>query len=247
MTPEEARAILTGTVPTISEAIAKLAELKAACKSMLAANSVALVKTSSEGAEWKLEKEADGITIHSADAIGTGLRRFRAVTRLACSPKFFCDSCIDPTERKKWDTAVGGHTIVKSHAECDGVTTIWRLVVNGAFGVSPRDFVDIGTVEVDDMGHVWSYGRSLQADDIDTASCVRGANLPGSGWHVRPVKDELTGATHCDCTYVVLTDLKGWLPSSIVNMAMTGQFLDFFRLAKAHIARRKDEGVADEG
>jgi hypothetical protein len=247
ISPEEAIAELAGARPTIADAIAGLGDLKARCKTMLAANSAPDGKVSSEGAEWKLEKEAGGITIHSAEATGTGLRRFRAVTRLPCSPKYFRDSCIDNEERIKWDAAVGGHTGIKGHDECDAHTTIWRLVVNGAFGVSQRDFVDVATIELDGEGHVWAFGCSLSADDIGSDGCVRGVNYPGSGWHVRPVTDEATGEAHCECTYIVLTDLKGWLLSGVVNMAMTGQFQDFFRLAKAHVQKRKDAGIADDG
>jgi len=231
--------------PTVEDALSRMTELKAVCKRMLAANA-APSGTTSEGEAWRLEKEIEGLVIHSASVPGLSARRFRATTRLPCSPKFFRDSCVSFDERLKWDTAVAETSQLHGEDKCGEGSTIWRLIVNGAFGVSRRDFVEVGTIEIDDDRTLWSYGQSVAADDVPSGDCVRGVNYPGSGWVVRPAEGP-DGSKACDCSYVVLTDLKGWLLSSVVSMALTGQFTQFFKQARAHIESRLAGGAEDDG
>lgn len=230
--------------PPMASVESRLSDLKRVCKAMLAVNAAG--SATSEGVAWASESSKDGIVVDSAAVPGLSARRFRAVTRLPCSAKFFRDSCIAMDERLKWDTAVADFTELLGTDKCDVNTTVWHMSVNGAFGVSGRDFVDMATIESDSDGTVWSYGQSVLAGDVPSGACVRGVNYPGSGWRVKPIKSE-SGALQCECSYVVLSDLKGWLPSAVVRMAMSGQFADFFRLAKAHIAKRLEGGAKDDG
>tara|TARA_Y100000780_G_C13625017_1_gene394140 strand:- start:227 stop:916 length:690 start_codon:yes stop_codon:yes gene_type:complete len=224
--------------------VPQLPHLKRVCKAMLAMNAEG--STTSEGVAWTSESSNDGLIVESAAVPGLSARRFRAVTRLPCSASFFRDSCIAMDERLKWDTAVANYTELLGPGKCGANTTVWHLAVNGAFGVAGRDFVDFGVVEADSDGTVWSYGQSVQAEDVQSGDCVRGVNYPGSGWRVRPIKSG-SDSFECECSYVVLSDLKGWLPSAIVRMAMSGQFADFFRLARAHIEKRLEGGATDDG
>jgi hypothetical protein len=207
--------------------------LRAVCKDLLLHN--ATESTTSEGAEWSLEKEAEDVTVWSAPVPGMSCRRFRAVTRLPCTPSFFRDRVIAVDERLKWDPTISSYEELRPDLGGEGSGSFWRMVVNGAFGVSKRDFVDFGVVETDDSGILWSYGMSVKHDELSSGDCVRGVNFPGSGWRVLPVLNDDGACRSCECHYIVLSDLRGWLLSSVVNMAMTGQFLQFFRLARDHI------------
>ena len=82
----------------------------------------------------------------------------------------------------------------------------------------------------------------------ESSSFVRGANF-GSGWVVEllagPSDASATaaplprGATHggwTRVTYIVQSDLKGWLPAAVVNASMVNMFVTFFDNLIAHMA-----------
>jgi hypothetical protein len=80
---------------------------------------------------------------------------------------------------------------------------------------------------------------------------VRGVNSPGCGWVLEPLppqrKDDASGkdgsrlpTNHngwVRVTYVVQSDLKGWLPPSVISASMVGMFGSFFGDMLAHMEK----------
>jgi len=63
-------------------------------------------------------------------------------------------------------------------------------------------------------GRECSWGASVDHKDIPISKgCVRAVSFI-TGWHLRPVKDSPDKTL---CTRVIHVDLKGWIPSSLIN------------------------------
>jgi hypothetical protein len=80
-------------------------------------------------------------------------------------------------------------------------------------------------------GTIFAIGHSVPEEDgvfEQTPDYVRGAVLEGSGWHCKPVLGP-NGEQWCEMTYVILIDLKGWVPAFVVNGALAWTFEAYFR------------------
>lgn len=198
------------------------------CHSKLVINLDPATALSSDGTSWAMETETEGVRIESCST-ASSIRRFRAVTEID-APAHAVARCLHWEERGKWDTNMASHRVV-----CDigGDATIGHYVVNGAFGVSKRDFVDALCVRNEDDGAVWSFGLSVEHADAPVSSdAVRGFNFPGCGWCAQPIPS----SSRCTFSYVISTDLKGWIPSMIVNRAMAGSMLALIQQMRHHLA-----------
>jgi hypothetical protein len=69
---------------------------------------------------------------------------------------------------------------------------------------------------------------------------VRGANFPGCGWHVTASKNG-EGKVVTLVTYIIHTDLKGWFPKIVVNNAIAGSYVDFFKNSSEAMKTYKKE------
>lgn len=79
---------------------------------------------------------------------------------------------------------------------------------------------------------------------------VRGEVLPGSGWHIQPLAPSGTGTARCKLTYVIFTDIKGWIPQWTVNAAMADTFANYYRHLSSFMARQRPadiDGIDGDG
>jgi hypothetical protein len=142
---------------------------------------------------------------------------------------------------------------------------IFRSATKAVGPISGRDFVDC--VYLGPLGALPESVRSAapagleqviinggsglpngHASFTETSAFVRGFNHPGCGWVLQP----LSGPSDASSTaavpsnsdgwtrvyYVVQSELKGWLPTAVVNSSMVGMFTTFFTNFLAHMAKK---------
>jgi len=121
--------------------------------------------------------------------------------------------------------------------------------------ISARDFVDINYLrhDVDLQGKVYAVvscgGVTPELEVIHqtkypqvfpvASGVVRGRTSGACGWYIEQDRDPATGECNDSCTvsYVVHSDIKGWLPSMLINSTIGGTFAAFFEgLKKARAA-----------
>lgn len=66
-----------------------------------------------------------------------------------------------------------------------------------------------------------------------------GAAAAGSAWHVEPSP---TG-TGVRLYYVLLSDIKGWIPTAIVNSAVTTSIGDYYKNLRALLGKDATAGT----
>lgn len=116
----------------------------------------------------------------------------------------------------KWDDSLHDMYVLRGLGKD---TDLIRIATKGMLTISSRDFTDISVVEELEDGTILAYGQSVALEEHpEESGFVRAWNLPGCGWRIRPV--DVAGKPHADIDYVILSDLKGWLPSWTINSAM---------------------------
>lgn len=219
---------------------------------------------SADGAPWsEASRKPDlHLTIFRSDAKGSSYARFKAVCVLPHAPAVLARFVADNETRMKWDSNIAR---LETHAlDPAGAASplpagakfyLLRCQTHAVGPISARDFVDaVATYALPD-GRIVNGGASV----VDAARCperkgtVRGWNTPGGGWVFEPVRvpaaaDGIGGErVHTRVIYVIHSDLRGWMPSGVVNSALTSTYVAFFTdLRKAMAAAvAPDEGQAE--
>ena len=105
--------------------------------------------------------------------------------------------------------------------------------------------VDFQHTEIDEHGVMLGFGSSVTLGERPAVSgAVRGVNHPGCGWRFTPVwPDGQSGdpdeAPSTALTYVIHTDLKGWLPAWAINSSMTSTFHQLVTSATSYMGESK--------
>jgi len=116
--------------------------------------------------------------------------------------------------------------------------------------ISARDFVDVNYLrhDVDLRGKCYAvvscggvtselanFHESKHPDVYPVVSgVVRGITSGGCGWYIEQDRDPRTGeyTDACAVSYVIHSDIKGWLPTVLINSTVGGTFADFFQAVK---------------
>ena len=193
-------------------------------------------------AGWTSEgSPAPGVVSHSIAVAGASLRKYRAVGVVKAPAARVARLLWSPDLRLQWDLSYAGidnlaASVVEPAAAGDGVlagdeVVLQRMRVKAVLVVSQRDFVCMHLRRELADGTIFAIGHSVPEEDgvfEPTPDYVRGAVLEGSGWHCKPVLGP-NGEQWCEMTYVILIDLKGWVPAFVVNGALAWTFEAYFR------------------
>jgi hypothetical protein len=203
-----------------------------------------LSNTTSDGESWAVEKDTDNIKVLSARIPDQKIKRWKVIGEVECgSPEVLWRLIGEYEYRLKWDTALRMGRNIALHE--NGIETVYYQVNEAAGGwISPRDFVDIRqTRAYTDNGRAaietWccsldpNEGARLQAVE---GSYVRGENLAGGGFKVITTSD-----TTCEITMLAVTDIKGSLPVSIINSAMSSTFVSMVQGMRTCLAKKTVE------
>jgi hypothetical protein len=140
----------------------------------------------------------------------------------------------------EWDDSLSDGRDVARYADqmVDFITYSSKEAAGG--WISPRAFVDIRKMAVLEDGTLqcWCVGiesppespLAAEFDSLeiveDKPGMVRGQNKPGSGFQVEIMKDNDDGSLNeYRLTILSCSDVKGSIPVSIINGALTSQFM----------------------
>lgn len=178
---------------------------------------------------WDLEKEKNGITVHTRAVEGSALKEFRGKTKLQSDLKTVISLMEDNPNYVNWFKNC-------KHAEAVKVLNTrekYIYIRNGApWPVNDRDFV-IHTVFSQDKntGAVTYTIRPVANIVAEKDGLVRGT-LNGF-WKFVPVGNEI------EVTYQILSDPGGGIPTSIANLAVVNIPYETLKAMKEKVTESK--------
>lgn len=194
--------------------------------------------TTAEGAPWVLSTRREDLhlTVYHAAVPGSPTYRFKAVCLMPFHPAVTAQFLSDGVGRLRWDPAVSRLDCIPVADTPRGRVHLLHSQTKAVGPISSRDFVDVVAVVRTPSGGYANGGGSVTDPRLpEQRGVVRGWNSGGGGWTFEPV-EEAGGADagpRCRVTYVIHSDLKGWLPALIINSAITGNYVTFFSGALA--------------
>eukprot|EP00164_Ancoracysta_twista_P012608 GFYU01019844.1.p1 GENE.GFYU01019844.1~~GFYU01019844.1.p1 ORF type:complete len:195 (-),score=21.19 GFYU01019844.1:51-635(-) len=163
---------------------------------------------------WKLFPESGGVA--AVKGIGTINRPTHEIA----------DIIIDSSRKMEMDT------LLAETRDLETPNLQMRVMYNAYKSVwptSPRDFCYITFYQHDGTGTYILVGRSCEHPDCPERKGYVRADLQHSGWILEPADDKNTSTK---ATYIVQIDLKGTIPTRIMNQASTKQPLCIYELRK---------------
>jgi hypothetical protein len=189
--------------------------------------------------DWKLEKEtADGDKVYSKKMPGVG-----KVLKLTGTISFPAHQLLHEVLSRAESIPKWNPTILEAHMiqVIDAHTDIsYQIAKEGGGGiVSSRDFVILRHWGMKDSCYV-SAGISVKHPKVPpNKQYVRGESGP-SCWVLRPILDD---EDQCVFQWLLNVNLKGWLPNSIVQSALTTSMLDYIIYLRRYTEKLKQEGL----
>ncbi len=205
------------------------------------------VATASIGGLGRLAPGASGRVLRTW-VDGSRFAKFRLDLVLPFPLRFVMRCCNE--ERLDWDNALSRIDVLRP---CSDECAIELYATRKQFGISPRAFVDTKwSIDFED-GATWSFSASrplnlpVPGDAVARlpGAHTRGVNHPGSAWVFEPVKTdgagiggggEQEGGTRM--SQVIHSDLRGWMPPSLVNASMNTHLNGFAKKLVAYAAKQ---------
>lgn len=215
----------------------------------VAALLASLGEAHASGAPWAAHSSVPRLrlTVHSALVPGVAARAFRGTCLLPYPVAVVYALLGDLRARERWD-----RNIVRLDTRAvAGGATVFYSVTKPVGPISGRDFVDAtwrgelsalpaevrtgaGAAALA-AGALVNGGAGMEAGHADfpaSAAMVRGLNH-ASGWVLEPCAPDAgtsgqAGSAWTRISYLVQPELKGWMPTSLVNATLAGMFTAFF-------------------
>lgn len=201
--------------------------------------SILLADTGAAGdGDWRAESDPmEGVKSWSIAVPGQSLRKFKASGVIeGMKPEELAHLLWDRDQRLTWDTSYAGIDLIERFSVADAETAeagLYRLAIHRVLTVSARDFVSLQLKKTMEDGSVVSVAFSVKDERVpEVSGFVRGEVLPGSAWRCVPVKDAEGKVTGTELFYVILTDIKGWVPTAMVNASITATFSTYYSLLR---------------
>jgi hypothetical protein len=219
------------------------------------------------GAAWAPHSTSAKLrmTIVSAATPGVSAHAFRATALLPYAPGTIFTALGDLRAREKWDSNIARLDSRPVGGGAGGAGSAVFYSATKAVGpISGREFLDatwrgaasaLPTAELRaaaPAGALVNCGCGLPEGHVafpPDARLVRGLNHP-SGWIFEPL-DAVTATTAAAsgpplpansdgwtrATYLVQPELKGWMPSAVINATLAGMYTTFFSELLAAMSR----------
>lgn len=172
---------------------------------------------------WQGGYVKDGITIHTNQT--SDIMSFRGYGEIhRCSPEILRLFIVQIDQRSYWDPTFLQGTY---NVEVSPAVRIMTHSYDAPFPVSPRDFVTIGAERLEEDGTLIAGVQSIVREDLpERRGYVRG-ELRSSGFVIKPIPPE-PGIDYPRCAvyYLATVDVKGWLPTWVVNLVNAQQPLN---------------------
>jgi len=207
---------------------------------------------SADGTPWVSGHTSPSLTVYHCSVPGSSRLRFKAVGVVPRAPSAVCRFVGDTAKRLTWDSNIAAlevHPLPASETSA-GQAFLLHSSTRAVGPISARDFVDavavVGPLAPD--GRYANGGVSVEDDAHfpQRAGFVRGWNSAGGGWLFEPLRAADGRSVHTRIHYVIQTDLRGWLPTLIVNNALTGSYITFFKDLTEALTAGVPEGEGQE-
>ncbi|PNF43454.1 hypothetical protein B7P43_G11487 [Cryptotermes secundus] len=187
--------------------------------------------------DWKLEREtAEGDTVYSKKMPHVG-KVLKLTGIVDFPPDQLLNELFSNVENiPNWNPSI---LEVRTVQVIDAHTDINYQVAKEAGGgiVSSRDFVILRHWEMRDQCYI-SAGISIKHPNVPPVKqYVRGDNGP-TCWVMRPIAGD---ENRCIFQWLLNVDLKGWLPHSVVESALTTTMLDHLRYMREYTEKLKQQ------
>lgn len=223
-------------LPTVMLPLPEIAQLKTLARMGLDKMKANVGSLGSEGHPWIETSFNKALNMHMYQCdVGGGMhRRHKAVIDVPYAPRYFLDALLNDARRLVWDGSVATLTSqpIGTPEDC-----LWLQhgVTKGVYGVSPRDFVNAVSFENLEGGGIVHGGMGIEEHPLfpQRRGVQRALNLCGVGWHLLPIPPPEGRAAAADSSwtrvsYIIHTDLRGWLPQFVINAAMGSTYAGFF-------------------
>lgn len=187
---------------------------------------------------WKMEKQEKEATVEVKKIDGRKI--YRGKGRINIPKALLVEALSDTDNVKSWNNTLSETKQLKKLNDSCAIS--YQITTEAAGGmVSARDFVygsKIGWTGPNDEVFVMG-GRSVDFPDAPkTSKIVRAINGPGCQM-VAPVEGE---KDMCDFTWLMDCDYKGWMPGSILDVALPIAQTQFIDCIRKHAANLKAQG-----
>nr|WEY07736.1 sex hormone synthesis StAR3 [Sinohyriopsis cumingii] len=192
---------------------------------------------------WKLE---GGKNVHEGIVQSTYIKKYgRKVFRLQgiidYPPKMLWEEMIQGLgDSPKWNpTAIECRTLQVLEDNIDVQYNVSAEALGGL--ISARDFISVRKWGYREGSFV-SIGCGCTHPDMPPQKkYVRGDNGPG-GWMFQPIENE---PDRCLFTWLVNTNLKGWLPHAVVDQGFSSVLMEYLKILRGHIEDVKQSKLED--
>jgi hypothetical protein len=179
---------------------------------------------------WALKKSADKIFVHNCDLPGCNFSALKSDCTIKRDKHTILRYITDDDKGKMYDDTLEGYTLLQVVNER---TRIRRYFYQGIWPCSPRDFILLTTWrELEDGSLLVSTISPPDNLYPENAGYVR-ATVLISGAHIRPIAPNLGGG--CNVTIIGHSDLRGQIPSIVINQLATGIPFKFVKKLKEAI------------
>lgn len=185
---------------------------------------------------WKTEKAKDGVVVESRviPLPAGGKKIYRLTGSLdAKADEVFNLVIKHPEDAHKWGGDITASFVIRQIDENTDIVYNSTSEAGGGM-VSSRDFVNLRRWEK--RGDVFvSCNVSVECDEMPPKKeHVRAANGPG-GWAIREAEGNPSGTEY---VWLFDVDLKGWLPQSVIDAAMSFMLFQTGQGLKAYIQEK---------
>ncbi|XP_008833904.1 stAR-related lipid transfer protein 6 [Nannospalax galili] len=184
---------------------------------------------------WKVIKSSKKVTVSNKPSKVFPGNLYRIEGIIPESTAKLSDFLYQPENRVTWDKSLKGYNVLH---KIDSDTFICRIITQSfAMGsISSRDFIDLVY-----MKHYEGNVDIISSNSVDfpgyspTSNYIRGYNH-SCGYVCTPLKEN---PAHSKLVMFVQTEMKGKLPSSIVEKSMPSNLVSFFLNAKDGVMAHK--------
>eukprot|EP01084_Bolivina_argentea_P090873 163657_1 len=166
-------------------------------------------------------------------------------TLMPGSPSTFLQYWCGSEYRLKWDTQISSHKRIILHEDKDSSLSVLNTQTRPAVGglISPRQFTDCIHAMAIDNGGLELASQSVEDEEFPPKKGFVNAWNYLYGQRITKVPEKEVNAKYgiptlkvneerlewCKCQYMMQTDIKGWLPTNIVELGISGGILQHLK------------------
>eukprot|EP01137_Pigoraptor_chileana_P008819 Opistho-2@56171 len=205
------------TTPVVAQAEAYVAKHRLAAKADEAVAMLLEASLATEKDGWIFDGEKNGVRCMRRKPDGSGINCMKGSGRVNAPPKMILEVVDGFKYKKEYDQLFKQGVNAE---QLDELTRVGYMEYIGIWPTSPRDFVVMQSIRrLPDGGYVLA-GVSVEHPDHPELSGFVRANIVCGGFVIRPVEGE---PMKTDLVYVAQVDLRGSIPSAVVNKVTAAQ------------------------